>query len=674
MSFKNKAKLVLTEALVLPESSPIKLTENLEDIVIAYDQSGEPVSRASDLIWRMTAYHSHNQATNLHFVYWVDPRRTGHLDEINPGRLQKIRELQYLLCTILFSSHGADIGVKKLQQYHFTLKKLAIYAEKNEKSLLEILRDSNGLEGFLKQQTKSMFCSFLKILRFFYRRKLAEVHFEVARLKGWDSFLRKELEYYQSSKQHAPLPTRIYSQLIRNVEDEINYIQGHLPAMMLELETLLDLWKKRLYKAKDRLIDYPALNSLCERYDKQKNLKGISAVFKCIHIICKLQIHLFTGMRSKEVIYLPFYCTKTAGNNGRFFALLTGYTTKLNKGKRLRAQWVTTAETGHRAVKIMQALSRFIYRSINIVPSKNDDKVDTFRLFLSTDYLPWEGRYQLDRTGATPFSVLNGTAISDTGNEMLASKLIPIIEENDLVELEDIDPFRLWDEESDFQIGKRWPLKSHQLRRSIALYARSSGIVQVSSLRRQLQHISNDMTSYYSNGSAFAKSFIEQNPDGFKTHIVSEWQSATQEVEVLSFIRDVLKSEEPLHGGAGNFYYLQKKSMQPLGREDVEKAVKAGTLAYRSSPIGGCTKPGPCESNTGLSLFNQVCVTDGCKHLVGKHSKLQQVILAKEGMLTHMDQDSVEFKVELEEIIELKKVEVAWRSKSSNCNLTMGDL
>lgn len=674
MNVMNKAKLTPTEGAVLPESSPIKLTENLEDIVIAYDQHGEPVSRASDLIWKMTAYHSHQQQTNLHFVYWEDPRRKRSLDEINPVRLQKIRELQYLLCTILFSSHGADIGVKKLQQYHYTLKKLAIYAEQNEKSLLEVLGDSEALEAFLKLQTECIFCGFLRILRFLYRRKLGEIHFEVAPLKDWDSFLRKELVYYQSSKQHAPLPTRIYSELIRNIDDEINFIDTHLPTAILELETLLELWKNGLYKAKDRLMNYPALSNLIERYEKQKNLKGISAVFKCIHIICKLQIQLFTGMRSKEVMFLPFYCTKTAGSNGRYYALLTGDTTKLNKGKRLRAQWVTTAETGHRAVKVLQSVSRFIYKSMNVVPSKNDDEMDTFRLFLSTDYLPWEGRYKLDRTGSVPFSVLNGTAISDHGNELLANKLIPTIDKNDLTELEDIDPFRLWDEEPDFQIGKRWLLKSHQLRRSIALYARSSGIVQISSLRRQLQHISNDMTSYYSNGSAFAKSFIEKSHEGFKTHFISEWQSAAHEVEVLSFIRDVLRSNEPLHGGAGNFYFNQNKNGLPLKREEIEKAVKAGTLAYKVSPIGGCTKPGQCESNTGLSLFNHLCVTKGCKHLVGKHSKLQQVILAKESMLNHMDQDSVEFKVELEELTALKQVEVVWRSKSLCRDSTEGDL
>lgn len=537
------------------------------------------------------------------------------------GRMEKIRELQFLMCTILFNCHGPDLGVKRLRQYLLVLRKLARYSDANDKGLLDVLADSNHLEAFLKLQSLSALSNFMRLLRSLYTRRRACDHFEVARIESWESLLLKELKYYQSRKQNVPLPTRIYSELITNIDEEIDFLERHLGSALLELENVLNSWTTGNYKSEDGIKNYPNLCYLVDRYSKPRNVKGIDAVFKIIHIICKLQIHLFSGMRSEEVMYLPFYCLKTIGGNGRNYALLVGLTTKIRNGKRLSTQWVTTAETGHRAVKIVQSVSRFIYKSINVFPERNDNNKDKYRLFLSTDYLPWAQRYDLDQTGTTPFGVLNGTGLMDFGNSLLADKLIPSIGEQDIKELEDIEPFRDWQAEVDFQVGKKWPLKMHQLRRSIALYARSSGVVGVSTLRRQLQHISNDMSSYYSNGSAFAKSFLTQDPEGFKKHVVYEWQQTTSEVEVLSFMREVLRTEEPLYGGAGNFYYNQIKRGELLERGDIEKAVKEGTLAYRSSPIGGCTKPGQCTINTGLSLFNLICATEGCKHLVGKPSK-----------------------------------------------------
>ncbi len=80
--------------------------------------------------------------------------------------------------------------------------------------------------------------------------------------------------------------------------------------------------------------------------------------------------------------------------------------------------------------------------------------------------------------------------------ESLHLRLFPIIEEEDIKELEDIDPFRAWHTEPEFAIGKRWPLTTHQLRRSLAVYANASGLVRLSSLRRQLQHITREMSLY----------------------------------------------------------------------------------------------------------------------------------------------------------------------------------
>jgi hypothetical protein len=47
-------------------------------------------------------------------------------------------------------------------------------------------------------------------------------------------------------------------------------------------------------------------------------------------------------MRNAEARHLPYHCMiKERSLHGREFFLIEGFTTKLNKGRRLRTKWVT---------------------------------------------------------------------------------------------------------------------------------------------------------------------------------------------------------------------------------------------------------------------------------------------------------------------------------------------
>jgi hypothetical protein len=166
------------------------------------------------------------------------------------------------------------------------------------------------------------------------------------------------------------------------------------------------------------------------------------------------------------------------------------------------------------------------------------------------------------------------------------------IEEGDIAELEEIDPFRAWREEPDFEISRPWPLTTHQLRRSLAVYANASGLVRLSSLRRQLQHVTREMALYYGRGSTFCKNFIQDDPKGYNKHVAIEWQNGAEEAEMLAFVRDVLHSKEHMFGGAGSYYERQRDRGEVMSREEVTRQMKAGLLSYRESPLGGCTGPG----------------------------------------------------------------------------------
>lgn len=174
------------------------------------------------------------------------------------------------------------------------------------------------------------------------------------------------------------------------------------------------------------------------------------------------------------------------------------------------------------------------------------------------------------------------------------------------------------------------------------------------------------MSLYYGRGSTFCKNFVATDPDGYKKHVAPEWQDGDEEAMMLTFTRDVLNSKEPMFGGAGNYYQRQKERGNAMSREEVAQRMKAGLLSYRPGPLGGCTKPGECDSRKGLTLIDISCATDGCKNLVGKHSKIVRVIQLKRAAMAHITHGSIEARMEREELEALERVEREWRPQSQN--------
>ena len=110
-----------------------------------------------------------------------------------------------------------------------------------------------------------------------------------------------------------------------------------------------------------------------------------------------------------------------------------------------------------------------------------------------------------------------------------------------------------------------------------------------------------------------------------------------------------------------------------MAREEVATQMKAGLLAYREGPLGGCTRPGVCETRKGLNLIDTVCATDGCKHLIGKHSKIVQTIRLKRAAMAHITPGSVTAAMEREELEALERVEREWRPQEGLAAAPTGD-
>lgn len=637
------------------------------DHVICRDVDGTPHT-VGEFVWPWTAYTAHQRKFNLHFFYWK--QTAGEVAKcglaISPDREARIRELQFLMTRLIY--YGTESAEATLEVKLRTLHHVARFAEARSCTVRDVLTQTARLDACGTSLPDTYVQRWKGWLTFLDQLETeTQLGFRLATPKHWKNLERRMKEWYHKHRQYSPLPTRIYAALINNLAAELDDIEAYKPRLLAALREAIGE-HRQAKTAQIRICIGPALvekHGLAAYLDRRgftglRPMLSMAGAIAEIFLICKVQIHVFSGMRHSEARHLPYHCMASEnGLHGREHCLIVGATTKFNKGRRLRTNWVTTTD-GFRASRLAQQFAAVIYEALGVTPSTTGDLMDKHPLFPSVQCLPWR-RGDISSGGRIPASKLT---LAKSGDSLLG-RLCPIIEEEDIAELEEIDPFRAWREEPEFTIGRPWPLTTHQLRRSLAVYANASGLVRLSSLRRQLQHITREMAMYYGRGSTFCKNFIEDDPKGYKKHIAVEWQDGTEEASALAFVRDVLRSDEPMFGGAGNYYERQRECGGVMSREEVIKQMKAGLLAYREGPLGGCTRPGVCETRKGLTLIDTVCAADGCKHLIGKHSKIVQTIRLKRAAMTHITAGSITEAMEREELKALERVEREWQPQAS---------
>lgn len=636
------------------------------DAVISKDDSGNPLSYVGDFAWDWTFYTPRKVPSRLNFYYWRVIKRTIAAEEITAARLALMRELQYLMVLRIFHSRRL-LGFKSLVQDLFGIGKIARFAEEKGCSLRDVLEHTDLLDAYIADVPSSQCKDVLRWLTFLRTLDpVSELGFEVAEAKKLGELKRREKQYRDNQLQTAPLPTRIYLDLINALSSELDDIEIHRDRVLSAFREGLVLnakhkekgWKMGPSFGPD-LIAKHDLKDFLTRKGHSADITGLTSAVTNFMRVCKTQIQTFSGMRDEESEYLPYHCMEThKAGHGRTHSLIVGVTTKLSGARRRRTKWVTTEAQGFRAIRLAQAFANVIYESLGVTPATAEDTKDHFPLFVSTSYLPWIPSQEASKNPRYAPSLTLGL---DKLSESLKTALLPVIGVADVVELEAVNPFRDWKSEPAFAVGQPWPLKSHQLRRSLALYANASGLVKTSSLRRQLQHITREMTEYYGRGSAFAKNFLADDPKECKKHICLEWQDAEQEAQYLAFTRDVLNSDEPLCGPGGRFFDLQKQRGEVMSPQEVKDQLKMGRMAYKAHPLGGCTHLGTCDKQKGLRLTSGICISESCKSLVGKHSSILKLIPIQREIVSRIDPDSIAFHMEKEELDVLEAAEVQWQ-------------
>lgn len=637
---KCEAKLNLLDQISVPEDFNLANGHRPDgNFIVSRDRYGNTVSVYGDTQWDISTWHAEGRRTVLNFEFW-------RANALTPIRQEISRDARWLVFSMIWIGDDNPLSAGSLQGILTVIRALARNAENMSCSLLELLSEENRLIAFLNSKgpgpwaNLKTLCSILSRLA---RIGEAQLGFCIVGEKIRKRLNTQFIQVKAQQKQTPPIPTEIYSSILSSLMRELDEWEKVAPEF---LKIIQDCGKDPRYGRRDatqkvlaerlnircnkELSQWSDIASPCVRaYLKNKgvcdNVAGIASILVEVQAVAKLTIQALSGMRENEAATLPYACLNTSRAGGRNHRIIQGYSTKFSKGIKI-VRWVTNKE-GQRAIEIAQEIATAIYAACGTTADVRNKARSTRNirpLFVSLSYThacASKPRFKLD-DHFFPIDL----SLYKFGR--LLSRILPVIREKDVLELEEIDEHRAWRSESKFQIGRPWPLATHQLRRSLALYAQRSGLVSLPSLRRQLQHLTEEMSRYYSRGSLYAVDLFGSEPAAFG-HFSQEWQLSKVESEAISYARNVLFTDEKLFGGHAAFVSQRLRGtdsvVSPSTKAETLRMFKKGQLHYRETLIGGCTRSDECE-RPAMDWMNLQCISSNCGNMVGNLMKLESVV------------------------------------------------
>lgn len=622
-----------------------------DNFVVSRYANGKIASVYGDTKWTWTPYVESGKSAVLSFEYWTDGR------ELADRRTALLAEMHWLMFLLIWRRAGPTYAFRTLNHYTKLLRAMGRHCDKQRCTIRDVFTNRKRFLDFVATQPGFILRQFASLRQTLANLGPTVVGYSVLG-ETTSKILRGAIDKYSDGlKQHPPLPTRIYSHVITVLLKELDDFQAVSSQYLALVEACVKdpflgrSISRRYAKSKnaEQQIDdkFESMSTLLAKfgltaYFESKGLDisvhGLSAGLNRIMTVARLTIHAFSGMRDEEVGLLQYDCLREQLRAGKKHYIIEGTTSKHNNGKPKHVSWITSIE-GKRAIDVahdVTALNHKLWRAQAADGKK--PKISYEPLFAAIACFGLGGQPPIG-SDARLISAKLDLSMTPT----LRKALEPIIESADLAELEQIDPHRGWHTEKKFQVGRRWTLTSHQLRRSLALYAQRSGLVSLPSLRRQLQHITEEMSRYYARGSVFAKNFIGKS----KQHFGNEWQDTQPVSAFLGYLKHVLLSDDVLFGAHGNWIEHRLRDSEGIilvDREVTMRRFKNGEMAYRETLLGGCTTIDVCDK-LPINWLNVHCV-DGCERFVGHLSKLEQVIVVQSNLVASLDVSTPEYRSE----------------------------
>ncbi|WP_180033433.1 hypothetical protein [Acinetobacter sp. YH12233] len=630
-----------------------------ESTIVTYTENNTPLSFFTDDIWDFSKYiSSYTQTTIINFSI--------------EDKLSDKSKFYLKLCLYFYIYQGVNntsaLSFRTIIGKYRMLRRLALLCEEFNSDFANIENNRFCLNAIIDSISFDTKANIGKNLNIFELVNKTGYFYEI---EGF-GFSKESLNIVRtieskaidSIKQTPLIPTKILADFMQKTTDFFDEFQ------LIKNQLLEFFSNERFYRrAASGGISVPfkqlKIPDELRAYFKKYSLTTRSHIishFLYIQSLGSAYISCFSGMRKNELSSLPYNCLEVIENNidEKKIYILNGYTNKLTKIGIKSCSWVTSKQVLP-VLDTLQTIAKIHKIVIDIGYIKAECKDIPLEKY---PLLPIFNQ-QNHEVGVHPLYKFP-TLATATLSQNIYKIIEPILfEESDLEELTNFNLLVDWESEYDLVVGESWQLNYHQFRRSLAVYCSRSSIVKLSTLKKQLKHISFDMTLWYSNNFHNAKK-INMEKD-----FINEYQTEQELFKFNSFCEKVVDNSSTLFGAKGTNYELVRNSNDiPVfftDRKKLQKYVKENRLSYKKTPLGGCAKIGQCNK---LSFaYATACVT--CSEAIFDDDSVIALNKAKANYLSQLakfEEDSISYKQFLIEIEAIDNV-LAKRSVLENRNV-----
>lgn len=319
-----------------------------------------------------------------------------------------------------------------------------------------------------------------------------------------------------------------YEEGKRRVDDKIktgiwNWLDETSPNYRVEVNKHQPFSYRNLFEAH---IDNTVLAELLPKHALKAQGKVIELQTAC-YIVCGA----LTGMRRSELFCLHSNSYKEKEVYGRTYSVLQSEQHKFSQGSGKSAEWVTTPLT-LKAIELAEAISRHM----RVQLLEDDDPMSNH-----DSSCLWLGQTKKARK-----PIIRQDASLRRHFNQLCKDAGAIITEQDLIEFEVINPNRE-PNHADERIaeGCVWPLTTHQLRRTFAVFSKRHNLCHDIAIKQQFKHLDLPTSEWYGEGG-----------------LSSKIKALQIDTELQSFLNDVIQESttQKIHQ-----WYEEKESSNLMG-------------------------------------------------------------------------------------------------------------
>ena len=618
------------------------INEIRQDFIISRDKDGKILSLYKDNVWNLKTYVS-------------NPSQHGIIDfenRIESSNISDVKKLMFLLIVFGSGRNGSQYSVETLGHYfNDGMVPLSDFALENKTTITKIIENNILLNSYINNKCSNLgkvqcLSSTLVFLDNLSNRS-TQINFQ--RNKDIFELLKSKINDFSAEHhQTSIIPSRILAESIRQRWIQIEEIETNLTNLIKFLdmyieserfasgETMINKYKWDCNKTLqwNEAINFYQLNNLFKKYSLKNRINFKGFITK-IQGTCRHLLHVYTGMRNGEMLNTQSNCLESVSTNSGICRIIS--TTSKFTGTNQNARWITSKEV-ERIIFILRSINQVIVKHYNL-------NLDDLPLFLSGNIFVEKGKIRANEN-------IRAKRKFDKKDELALDYSLLRLNIEDKQEIEEIDFNK---NIRDLEIGEQWEFKTHQYRRSLAVYSIQSGLVSLGALQIQMKHLFREMTLYYSNGASYARKLF----DIPKEHIAYEFDKLKPELDTLAYIKNVIFSDEKLFGAHGSFVENNTKQNNHEfktyileNRDKTLKQFKNGEIAYKETALGGCIATEACDSR----LTRSITACFNCHGGILKKSKVDNVIQKQREFISYLDPSSIEYRTEIEDLNKLEEL------------------